>query len=253
MRIGLTATLLLVFAWLLAACSNLPIGYEPGEQRSAGSSYADGLLSEGRTLSGDRSARAADSSEVEAVDSTTAVPRSDPRKIVYTAQYRLRTSNLEVALTRAKDLARSMGGWVHEESSGRFIFRVPADKFWHTIAKIPEIGRVVSHSIKSKDVTEEFMDLGLRLKLRQKFLAELQDLYAKGGSLKDLLAVKKEIDRVTEEVERIEARIRFLSEQIAWSTIHLTFQVQSESVSRDFNLPFAWLKSLGIQNLLRSR
>lgn len=175
------------------------------------------------------------------------------RKVVYTALYTMRTSNLDVALARSKALAESMGGWVQQEGNEGIVFRVPADKFWETTRKIQEIGRILDHTIQSRDVTEEYTDLGIRLSVRKKFLAELQALYAKGGSLQDLLAVKKEIDRVTEEIERLEGKIRYLRDQIDWSTIRLRFQVQSESVTRDFNLPFRWLQSLGIQTLMNAR
>jgi len=199
-------------------------------------------------------ARASDASEAEGIetDPQTASAAKE-RKVVYSADYALRTSNLTVALARAKALVKEMGGWVQEEGSGRYSFRVPAGKFWETTEKIPELGLVLKHSIKSKDVTEQYMDLGIRLQVRKKFLSELQELYSKGGSLSDLLTVKKEIDRVTEEIERLEGKIRFLQEQVTWSAIRLTFQVQSEYVSRDFNLPFRWLQSLGIQTLLNAR
>ncbi len=249
------SALALVWVWVFAACSSY-MGVEASDfanQANQEGTYASGIVvdTRGRARSAasesDRSPKGPGSTDA----GSTSI--SKDRKVVYKAEYSLRTSNLTVALARAKALVQEMGGWVQEEGSGKFSFRVPADKFWATTEKITDIGQILDHSIKSKDVTEEYMDLGIRLQVRKKFLGQLEELYAKGGSLQDLLAVKKEIDRVTEEIERLEGKIRFLQEQVAWSTIRLRFLVQSEYVSRDFNLPFRWLQSLGIQTLLNAR
>lgn len=243
------ASVLLLLSLFLTSCS-MAIGSDAANSYDSVAARAPSKeMSRGLVGASER-ADHADSSEL--IDDGSPALVAD-RKVIYTADYRLRTSNLDVALQRAKALVKSMGGWVQEESNVLFSFRVPSAKFWETTAKIPEIGRDVGHSIKSQDVTEQYLDLGIRLAVRKKFLEELQELYAKGGSLQDLLAVKKEIDRVTEEIEALQGRIRYLKEQIDWSTIRLTFQVQSESVSRDFNLPFDWLKTLGIQTLLNAR
>lgn len=239
----------LLLTLFFSGCS-MALGSDAAGSLGRASEYADSKqVAEGLVAESER----ADSTIIPALTDDGSPPTAADRKVIYTADYQVRTSNLDVALERAKALARSMGGWVQEEASVRFVFRVPSGKFWDTTAKVPEIGRVISHSIKSQDVTEKYLDLGIRLSVRKKFLNELQELYAKGGSLQDLLAVKKEIDRVTEEIEALEGRIRYLKEQIDWSTIRLAFQVQSESVSRDFNLPFPWLGSLGIQTLMRAR
>jgi len=243
------ALAILAGSFLFSAC-NMAMGNDLADSYNSRVDYAPAAeASRGLVGPSDRPAQTTNPEMMD--DGSPAV--ATERKVIYSADYQLRTSNLDVALQRAKALCKTMGGWVQEEASVRFTFRVPSSKFWETAGKISEIGSVVNHSIKSQDVTEQYLDLGIRLSVRKKFLSELQELYSKGGSLQDLLAVKKEIDRVTEEIETLEGRIRFLREQIEWSTIRLTFQVQSEYVSRDFNLPFEWLKSLGIQTLLTAR
>jgi hypothetical protein len=71
--------------------------------------------------------------------------------------------------------------------------------------------------------------------------------------LKDLLEIKREIDKVTEEIERLKGRMRYLGNRIAYSTVVVRFQVAVHPVDRTFKLPFAWLETLGVDRLLTAR
>ncbi|MEZ5990247.1 MAG: DUF4349 domain-containing protein [Planctomycetota bacterium] len=178
------------------------------------------------------------------------------RMVVYSASYRLRVTAADEAAARTRSLVEELGGFVQEESTDRMVVRVPVDRFEEARRRLAEVGRVLQHAIKAQDITEEYTDLELRLGVKKRFLAELQALYERGGDLADLLTVKREIDRVTEEIERIEGRMRFLAGRAAMATIQVDFDAVTERTEpggRDFDLPFPWLRSLGIHNLMSGR
>ena len=59
-------------------------------------------------------------------------------------------------------------------------------------------------------------------------------------------------NRVTQDIERMEGRLKVLRDKIAFSTITVTFDSRAASLkTMPIRLPFAWLPALGLPNLLR--
>ncbi len=172
------------------------------------------------------------------------------RKVIYTADFQVRIVSLDPALERARKMAEDLGGFVLEERIDEIRLRVPVGRFKEAVSRISEIGRILSRRVRATDVTEEYVDLEIRLDVKKRFLMELQELYKKGGELKDLLEIKREIDKVTEEIERIKGRLRYLKNRVAFSTITVKFKVATQHLDRTFRLPFLWLEDLGIDRLL---
>lgn len=237
---------LVCLAAALAGCAVAPGAHAKASERtiaadSAGAFYADGLTAnpEPEMVRHDAVGRI-----------SPRAPAAPSRKVIYNANFTVRITNLEHARGRARALAADLGGYVQMEQDLAVTLRVPAAKFDTAVEQIGSIGRITSRSVTANDVTEQFVDLEIRLKVKQDYLEQLNRLYEKGGDLKDLLEVKREIDKVTEEIERIKGKLRFLGDRITLSTIVVRFDVTVTHIERSFKLPFSWLETLGIENLL---
>ena len=89
---------------------------------------------------------------------------------------------------------------------------------------MPSLGRLESQGIKSEDVSQQLVDTDARLKnLRQQ-----EDLTRKimdrSGSVKDILAVSKELTVIRDQIERLDATVKNLRQQVAYSTINLKLE-----------------------------
>lgn len=237
-------TLLLVcLSVVLAGCYSAGAPHAKTAERgivadSAGGFYADGLAD-------------ADLKQVVADPGDLPPMPTDPsRKVIYNADFEVRVSNLEHARERTRAIAVELGGHMQKEQNLAVTLRVPAAGFAAAVEQIGALGPIVSREVTASDVTEEFLDLEIRLKVKQDYLAQLNRLYEQGGALKDLLEIKREVDKVTEEIERLKGRLRFLGDRIAMSTITVRFQLTTTHIDRRFKLPFSWLETLGIENLL---
>ena len=129
--------------------------------------------------------------------------------------------------------------------------RIPRDRFQDVIAKIEKLGDVTHRDIKAQDVTDEFVDLQARLKNAYNIRDRLSDLLTR-AAVKDALEIEKELGRVTEDIERMEGRLKLLRDQIAFSTITVTFTPLAPQTVHDSSLlaPFPWLQDLGLGSLL---
>ena len=127
-------------------------------------------------------------------------------------------------------LAVRRGGWVVSQMRptlyhGSISIRVPSAQLDDAVQEISALGLdVISFSSRSQDVTEEYIDAQSRIDNLTVTLGALRALLDTGGELEDILEVQREITRVSEEIEVLEGRRRYLEQTSAMSliTVQLT-------------------------------
>ncbi len=176
------------------------------------------------------------------------------RMLVYNAQLTVAVAEPDAAMQKAEALAAEMGGYVQKIEGRRETLRVPAARFREAVAKLGAYGAVTNRNIEAQDITEEYMDLELRLTNARAIRKRLEELLEKAKDVKDTLEVEKELNRVREEIERLEGRINYLSKQVAFSTIVVEWTLIERTVTRGkkLALPFPWLHELGVETLIRT-
>ena len=90
---------------------------------------------------------------------------------------------------------------------------------------------VGSESISSKDVTEEWVDLDARIKTQKKLEEQYLEISKSAGKVDDLLSVQKQLAEVRGEIEKLEGRQRLLANQVALSTITVSFETERPLIS----------------------
>ena len=144
----------------------------------------------------------------------------------------IRVDSLEPAMDAVRQLAADLGGFVgnvsvstgdYEVRSATLQLRVPSDRFDDVMGGMAPLGKVEHSSTTVLDVGEEHVDITTRIANSKRLEARLVQLLAsRTGSLEDVLAVERELARVREDIERREARLRFLDSRVALSTIDVT-------------------------------
>jgi hypothetical protein len=181
-----------------------------------------------------------------ASDATVAAPL-----LIYTANLVMGVFEAAEAIDQAEKLALDAGGYLVRRDDQSITVRVPAGKFQGTLEEVLKLGDVRHRDVKVQDVTEQFHDLQIRLRNAEAVLARLHALLDRAQSVKDALAVEAELARVAGQVEQLKGRLKLLRELIAFSTITVRFDAQPvEQLEPNLTLPFPWLDSLGLGNLL---
>jgi len=158
----------------------------------------------------------------------------------------------------ATELATKLGGFVGRHDDRSVTLRVPSTHFREAMRELEKLGAVQSRNVEAEDVTEEFHDLDVRLKSLHATRKRLEELLQKAANIHDVLEVEEQLARVTEEIDRIEGRIRFLQSHAALSTITVTLAPKTPTAlktlaplpPRTIPLPIGWFSSLGIDYLL---
>ncbi len=104
------------------------------------------------------------------------------------------------------------------------VIRVPNASFDKLINDIgSQVGEFDSKQLNIEDVTEEFVDIEARLKNKKQLEGKYQELLARAPNMADILKIEKEISIIREDIEATEGRLRYLSNQVGFSTINITY------------------------------
>ena len=210
---------------------------------------------------------AQDRSESEGSQRSSAI---DNRKIIYSANLQLVVEDFDPVESAIRSLVKKHGAFIADATmgarntqkrSGTWTIRTPADRFDDFLTGAGEIGVVVSRSRNSQDVTEEYVDIQARITNKKKLESRIIQLLERpDDKIQHVIEVERELGRVREDIERMEGRIRFLSDRVELTTVTITVSEEKEPqpvVATGFaaRVSQAWQNSLasarrGIENFI---
>lgn len=175
----------------------------------------------------------------------------DTSMLIYTARITMAVYQVDQGLAAVEKVARDMGGYLSVKKDREITIRVPRARFDPTLSAIDKIGDVLHRDVQAQDVTDEYVDLEIRIKNARAMQVRLKQLLEK-AAVKEALEIEKEMRRVTEELELLEGKIKLLKDKIAYSTITVAFEARGSAIqSTRIRLPFPWLQQLGLPALLQ--
>jgi len=180
------------------------------------------------------------------------------RKIVRNADLQMEADSPENAQQKITSIAESKGGFVVESQQSSsdtrtltrdtvtMTVRVPADKFNETLEEVRKTAsRVVVETVKSDDVTEEFIDIEAQLKAKKSLEAQFLEIMKRANTVEDALDVQRQLSDVRGEIEKIEGRKRFLENQTALSTIKIRLQTPTALTAKSEGFGYRLKESFG--------
>ncbi|NJN19952.1 MAG: DUF4349 domain-containing protein [Leptolyngbya sp. RL_3_1] len=105
--------------------------------------------------------------------------------------------------------------------------RVPQTNLESTLRSLKALGEVDYQSVTAEDVSNQLVDLQARIRNLRKSEEALLEIMERSGSVADILAVSQELSAVRETIERAEAQLSNVQNQVAFSTITLTLESTS--------------------------
>lgn len=189
------------------------------------------------------------SSKGESAVASDAVPIQ--QVLIYTAELTMAVYQVDKSMSEVEAIARNLGGFLATRTDTRITIRVPAAQFDDALKGIGAMGDVLSRNVQVDDVTEEYLDVLLRLKNARQVRERIAQLLANAKTVEESLQVERELHRLSAEIERMEGRLKYLRDKARYSTITVTFRpLQADVVGRPFQLPFPWLRNLGLGGLM---
>jgi hypothetical protein len=175
------------------------------------------------------------------------------RLLAYQGEIRVEVARPDDAMAQFVAKAKEWGGYLQNQTGSTVTVRIPAKNFEAAFVLLRGFGRVLNETRKADDVTEEFTDLGIRIDNARKSRDRLLEVLQKAEKVEDVLKVETELRRLTEEIERMEGRRKFLAEQVTMSVVRATFQAVAEAppVRRSRQMSrFAWINAIGAERVM---
>jgi Domain of unknown function (DUF4349) len=154
------------------------------------------------------------------------------QQVISHASLIIRSSNVGQAMIRAEGIATGAGGYVASENTqadrkgsartSSLVFRVPSSSFDSTLRALKALGDLESEETSSQDVTADVVDVRSRVASAKATIRRIQLLLGRAQDLGDVIKLESELSSRQSDLEALEARLSYLSDQVAMSTISLT-------------------------------
>lgn len=154
------------------------------------------------------------------------------RKLIKNGNLNFETDDLEATRRQILEAVKVNGAYTSDDQvnqSGDRInhtleIRVPAGRFDSLVAAITKgVRHFDFKQITVNDVTEEFIDISARVKAKKEMEDRYLALLKQAKTVSNMLEIERELGNIRAEIESIEGRLRYLNDQVAFSTLSVTF------------------------------
>ena len=161
------------------------------------------------------------------------------KKFIKNGRLRFETDDLIKTKSFLTDLIKETKGYISADNQSQsgsrnynfLTVRIPTKNFDSFMNKLSgEVEKFEMKDITVEDVTERFYDLQTRLKTKKELEKKYLQILQKAKTVKEILEVEREINKLREDIESTEGRFKYLSKQVSFSTLTIQFykQVGSE-------------------------
>ncbi len=170
-----------------------------------------------------------------------------PRMVHYNGHVKLQVSRPDETIEAVVAQAKEVGGYVERQSLTSVSLRVPVAKFREMYDWVLGKGDVLRRSMSARDVTDAHFALDLRLRTARKTRDRLQQLLAKTEDENTKIALLKQIQRLTVDVDRMERQLKTLTRLASMSRLHVEAKSRAAMVGTRGSIPisgFGWIGRL---------
>ncbi len=156
--------------------------------------------------------------------------KTDP-KIIKTATLRFQVKDFQTSRSAIDEIIKRYEGYITSENQhnaddqvqSTIIIRVPAANLDQLLDSLQGQAVYLDYkNIEASDVTVEFVDTEARLKTKREVEQRYLTILKQATTVKDILEVESHLGKIREEIEATEGRLRYLNDQVDYSTVSLT-------------------------------
>jgi hypothetical protein len=153
-------------------------------------------------------------------------------KIIKNANLRFETDDLIKTNAKIQASVKKLNATIQSDTeekeyktnTRRLLVRIPSKNFEDFITEISKgVGYFDTKEISSQDVTEEFIDIESRLKIKKVLESRYLELLKKANKISEILEIEKQISEIREEIESKEGRLKYLNSQVSMSSVSIKF------------------------------
>ncbi len=165
-----------------------------------------------------------------------------PSKIRKTANLNITVDDYKKARTEIEKIIKTNNAYIGNENEQNSTYSITNDMVIRVVNKDFEgmVNRLLgvatnvnSKNISAEDVTAQFVDIQSRLKSKKEIEKRYLDILNKASKVTDVLEIEQKLGEIREEIEAKEGELKYLGDQVDYSTINLTFHQDFEYTPTD--------------------
>ena len=151
-------------------------------------------------------------------------------KIIKSGSMEFETDALSDAKSKVDQIVARLNGYYEDEAYREYggsynydlVIRLHGTKFDSLVAQLEEgVGQLKIKNISANDVTEEYVDLQIRLDNKLAVLAQYKTILKRANTIEEILTVNEKIRRLEEEIESKKGRLRYLDDRVQYAELRL--------------------------------
>ena len=154
------------------------------------------------------------------------------RKIIREGDISFETDSLGKTANHIHKTVKELKGYISKDNVNDYGYRteqiinirIPAENFDKLLAQISKAAKKIdSKNISARDVTEEYIDVESRVKTKKDLETRYTEILQKAHSVSEILQIERELGVIRSEIESAEGRLRYLKNNVSFSTLEITF------------------------------
>ncbi len=165
------------------------------------------------------------------VEDTSPLPVDTSPKVIKTANVSISVEKdqFDSVLSQVEGIVSSCGGSDvgstlrrGDNPYFRGQYKVPSDALGVCVGKLQSVADDVSVEISSRDMTGEYVDISARLAVLEEEKDFYMSLLSQAKTVDEMLKVRRYLDDTISQIESMKARINYIKEHSAYSTLVIT-------------------------------
>jgi hypothetical protein len=169
------------------------------------------------------------------VQNPDSVPSRAAPQLVKTIDWTMTVESVEETVKKVTAIARQQQGDLlglqdqipinaRSHRTASLQLRVPQANLDTTLDALSALGNTQRQSLRAEDVSNQLVDLQARLRNLQRTEEMLLEIMERSGGVGDVLKVAQELGNVRNSIEQVDAQLKNLQNQVAYSTINLSLK-----------------------------
>ena len=169
------------------------------------------------------------------------------RKLIKTGNVSFESEDIKASRSLIDKIVEKYKAYINNESENSsktmleqdITIKIPKDAFDSFISELLNgVKHVNSKNIYIQDVTEEFIDIVARLKVKKEAEQTYLRLLNTAKTVRDVLDIQDQVQSIRADIESIEGRLKYLQASVDYSTLNIHFYQFIASSSKPQPLSF---------------
>jgi hypothetical protein len=154
------------------------------------------------------------------------------KKVIKTGGIDFQSNNIEEDYHKIRELLPKYEAYIESENQSKsdqrincnLTIRVPSSIYDTLYSTLSTLGlRLDNRYSNIEDVTERYYDLQTRIKNKKALEQRYLELLNKASEIKDIIEIERNLNEVRTDIESMQGQFNYLSKQVNFSTINLSF------------------------------